>query len=97
MYDYFIVGAGFASSVLAERLASQANKRVLLIDRRPHIGGNAYDYYDQHGILVHKYGPHIFHTNSRKVFDNLSGFTRSIEASGAVFYVYPREVNTPTA
>ena len=75
MYDYLIVGAGFAGSVLAERLASRANKRVLLIDRRPHIGGNAYDYYDQHGILVHKYGPHIFHTNSRKVLDYLSGFT----------------------
>ena len=63
-YDYLIVGAGFAGSVLAERLASQHGARVLLIDRRPHIGGNAYDELDEAGILYHKYGPHIFHTNS---------------------------------
>ena len=74
-YDYLIVGAGFAGSVLAERLASQAGKRVLLCDRREHIGGNAYDHYDAAGILVHKYGPHIFHTNSARVFDYLSQFT----------------------
>ena len=70
-----IVGAGFAGSVLAERLARQAGKQVLIIDKRPHIGGNAYDHYDDAGILVHKYGPHIFHTNSREVFDYLSRFT----------------------
>jgi len=75
MYDYLIVGAGFAGSVLAERLAKVANKKVLLIDKRNHIGGNAYDYYDEAGILVHKYGPHIFHTNSKEVFDYLSNFT----------------------
>ena len=75
MFDYMIVGAGFAGSVLAERLASVANKKVLLVEQRDHIGGNAYDYYNHHGILVHKYGPHIFHTNSRKVFDYLSKFT----------------------
>jgi len=75
MFDYLIVGAGFAGSVLAERLASDAGKRVLLCDKRPHIGGNAYDYYDEEGLLVHRYGPHIFHTNSREVFDYLSGFT----------------------
>ena len=75
MFDYMIVGAGFAGSVLAERLASQADKKVLVIDRRPHIGGNAYDHHDEAGILVHKYGPHIFHTNSREVFDYLSQFT----------------------
>jgi UDP-galactopyranose mutase len=74
-FDYLVVGAGFAGSVLAERLATGLNKRVLLIDRRPHIGGNAYDHYDEAGILVHKYGPHIFHTNSREVFDYLSQFT----------------------
>jgi UDP-galactopyranose mutase len=76
MYDYLIVGAGFAGSVLAERLAADSDKRVLLIDRRNHIGGNAYDYYDSSGILVHKYGPHIFHTNSKEVFDYLSRFTQ---------------------
>jgi UDP-galactopyranose mutase len=74
-YDYLIVGAGFAGSVLAERLASQHNARVLLIDRRPHIGGNAYDEPNEDGILYHKYGPHIFHTNSQQVVDYLSQFT----------------------
>ncbi|MEO3407365.1 UDP-galactopyranose mutase [Mucilaginibacter sp. CAU 1740] len=75
MFDYLIVGAGFAGSILAERLASVENKKVLLIDKRSHIGGNAYDHYDNEGILVHKYGPHIFHTNSKEVFDHLSRFT----------------------
>src|SRR5215213_9040638 len=75
MYDWLIVGAGFAGSVLAERLASQRDQRVLLIDRRPHIGGNAYDFFDDHGILVHAYGPHIFHCNSSAIYDYLSQFT----------------------
>jgi UDP-galactopyranose mutase len=76
MYDFVIVGAGFAGSTLAERLASELNKKVLLVDKRIHIGGNAYDCYDGSGILIHKYGPHIFHTNSRQVFDYLSKFTK---------------------
>jgi UDP-galactopyranose mutase len=75
MFDYLIVGAGFAGSVLAERLASQLDKRVLVVDKRAHIAGNMYDHYDDAGLLVHKYGPHIFHTNSRDVFDYLSHFT----------------------
>ena len=75
MFDYLIVGAGFAGSVLAERLASKADKKVLIIDQRNHIGGNAYDYYNKDGILIHKYGPHIFHTNSREVYDYLGQFT----------------------
>jgi len=75
MFDYLIVGAGFAGSILAERLAAVENKKVLLIDKRNHIGGNAYDHYDDEGILIHKYGPHIFHTNSQEVFDHLSKFT----------------------
>jgi UDP-galactopyranose mutase len=75
MFDYLIVGAGFAGSVLAERLASQANKKVLLVEKRNHIGGNAYDCYDDSGLLIHKYGPHIFHTNSTEVFEYLSQFT----------------------
>ncbi len=70
-----IVGAGFAGSVLAERLARGLNKRVLVVERRAHIGGNAYDHHDRHGILVHRYGPHIFHTNSAEIFDYLSQFT----------------------
>jgi len=75
VFDYLIVGAGFAGSVLAERLARGANKRVLICDVRPHIGGNAYDYYNDDGLLIHKYGPHIFHTNSKEVYDYLSQFT----------------------
>ena len=74
-YDYLIVGAGFAGSVLAERLASQHGARILLIDRRPHVGGNAYDEPNEAGILYHKYGPHIFHTNSEAVVEYLSQFT----------------------
>lgn len=74
-YDVMVVGAGFAGAVMAERLASQAGKRVLVIDRRPHIGGNAYDRLDAAGVLIHQYGPHIFHTNSAEIFDYLSQFT----------------------
>ncbi len=74
--DYLIVGAGFAGCVLAERLASELDRRVLVIDRREHLGGNAYDCHDRAGVLMHRYGPHIFHTNSEKVFDHLSRFTR---------------------
>jgi UDP-galactopyranose mutase len=73
-YDYLVVGAGFAGSVLAERLASDG-RRVLVCDRRSHVAGNAYDHCDEAGILVHKYGPHIFHTNSEDVFAYLSRFT----------------------
>jgi UDP-galactopyranose mutase len=75
VFDYVVVGAGFAGSVIAERLANVLGLSVLIIDRRSHIGGNAYDHYDDDGILVHKYGPHIFHTNSKEVFDHLSRFT----------------------
>ena len=74
-YDALVVGAGFAGSVLAERMASQGRK-VLLIDRRPHVGGNAYDRLDAAGVLIHQYGPHIFHTNSAEIFDYLSRFTQ---------------------
>lgn len=75
-FDYLIVGAGFAGSVVAERLASQLNKRVLMIDRRSHVGGNAYDCFNDDGILIHRYGPHIFHTNAQRVVDYLSQFTQ---------------------
>ena len=75
-YDYLVVGAGFAGAVIAERLASQHGARVLVIDRRAHIGGNAYDEPNEAGILYHKYGPHIFHTNSEQVVDYLSQFTQ---------------------
>jgi len=76
MIDYLIVGAGFAGAVLAERLASQLNKTVLICDKRPHVGGNSYDHYDDAGILVHKYGPHIFHTACPRIFKHLSQFTQ---------------------
>ncbi|MFG6413230.1 UDP-galactopyranose mutase [Roseateles sp. DC23W] len=73
-FDILIVGAGFAGSVCARQLAD-AGKRVMVIDRRDHIGGNAHDKVDEHGVLIHPYGPHIFHTNSKKVFEYLSRFT----------------------
>ena len=76
MFDYLIVGAGFAGSTIAERIASVLGKKVLIVDKRSHIAGNAYDCYDDAGILIHKYGPHIFHTNSKQVFDYLSQFTK---------------------
>lgn len=74
-YDFLVVGAGFAGAVVAERLASQLGKRVLIIDKRSHVGGNTYDFYNRDGILVHLYGPHIFHTSSQMVVDYLSQFT----------------------
>jgi UDP-galactopyranose mutase len=74
-YDVLVVGAGYAGTVVAERLASQRGLTSLVVDRRDHIAGNAYDYVDEHGVLVHKYGPHIFHTNAEKVVDYLSQFT----------------------
>jgi len=75
VFDYLIVGAGFAGSVVAERMARTFGKKVLVVDRREHIAGNAYDHYNENGILVHRYGPHIFHTNSEQVFEYLSQFT----------------------
>jgi UDP-galactopyranose mutase len=75
-YDVLVVGAGFAGSVMAQQLASRAGLRVLVIDRRPHIAGNAFDEHDEHGVLVHRYGPHIFHTNAERVVRYLSKFTQ---------------------
>ena len=75
-FDYLVVGAGFAGSVLAERLARGLGMRVLIVDKRPHIGGNAYDRHDDAGVLIHPYGPHIFHTNSAEIFEYLSRFTK---------------------
>ncbi len=75
MFDYLIVGAGLAGAVMAERLATQCGKKVLLVDKRSHIAGNTFDYYNTDGLLVHKYGPHIFHTNSKDVFEYLGRFT----------------------
>ncbi len=78
-FDTLVVGAGFAGSIVAERLASQLGHRVLVIDRRDHVGGNAFDYLDEYGVLVHRYGPHIFHTNAEKVVEYLSNFTEWLD------------------
>ena len=72
MFDYLIVGAGFAGSILAERLASELDAKVLVIDKRQHIAGNAYDFYDDAGVLVHRYGPHIFRASRRGVHTNIA-------------------------
>ncbi|WP_294395527.1 UDP-galactopyranose mutase [uncultured Sphingomonas sp.] len=74
-YDVMVVGAGFAGAIMAERLAAGSNKKVLVVDRRPHVAGNAFDVRDEAGILIHQYGPHIFHTNSQDIVDYLSRFT----------------------
>ena len=77
-FDYIIIGAGFSGAVVAERIAAILNKKVLLIDRRNHVAGNCYDYYDNYGVLIQKYGPHIFHTSNRNVWEYLSEFTSNI-------------------
>lgn len=99
-YDVLIVGAGFAGAVCAERLAS-AGRRVLIIDRREHVGGNAYDECDPQGVLVHRYGPHIFHTNAKRVIEYLSRFTtwRFYEHRVRAFldgHYYPIPINRTT-
>lgn len=75
MFNYIIIGAGLAGSVIAERIASSLNKEILLIEQRSNTGGNCYDYSDNNGIIIHKYGPHLFHTDSKEVFEYLSNFT----------------------
>ena len=75
MFDSIVVGAGVAGCVISRELAERMNKKVLLIDQRNHIGGNCHDDYDSHNVLIHTYGPHIFHTSNKRVFDFLSRFT----------------------
>lgn len=82
MYNYIIVGAGLTGCILAERLAK--NNKVLLIEKKAHVGGTCYDFYNEHGILVHKYGPHIFNTNDKEVWDYISQFTE--------FHIYHHRV-----
>ena len=88
-FDVLVAGAGYAGAVCARALAEQG-KRVLVLERRPHIGGNAYDCLDSHGVLVHQYGPHIFHTNNKEVFDWLSRFTRWRDYQHRVIANIPR-------
>ena len=76
MFDYVIIGAGFSGSVVAQRIATKLDKKILLIEKRQHIGGNCYDYTNEHGILIHKYGPHLFHTDNKSVLEFLSKFTK---------------------
>ena len=78
-YDALIIGAGFAGSVVARELAERAGKRVAIIEQRDHIGGNAYDRLDDAGVLIHQYGPHIFHTNNARAYEYLSRFTEWID------------------
>ena len=101
MFDYLIVGAGFAGAVLAERLASQLDRRCLLIDRRNHLAGNAYDFHDRAGVLLHQYGPHYFRTNSERIRDYLGQFTEWQPANYRVlswthgrYWPFPINLNT---
>ncbi len=87
MFDFVIVGAGLAGSVLARQLASVGKKKVLLVDKRTHLGGNCYDSYDKHGVLVHKYGPHLLHTSNKEVFTFLGQFTEWSEYQHRVLAV----------
>lgn len=79
MYDSIVIGTGFAGSIIARELAERGGENVLVIEKRAHIAGNCYDYKEEHGILIHKYGPHIFHTNSDRVYEYLSRFTEWYE------------------
>src|SRR5476651_200450 len=99
--DYLIVGAGFAGAVLAERLASQAGKTCIVVEKRPHIAGNAYDYYDEAGVLLHQYGPHYFRTNSDRIVEYLSQFTawhpveyKILSWSDGRYWQFPINLNT---
>jgi UDP-galactopyranose mutase len=101
MFDFLIIGAGFAGSVLAERLASRLGKSCLIVERRNHIGGNAYDRYDEAGVLLHNYGPHYFRTNSQRIIDYLSQFTEWREVEYKIlswthgrFWQFPINLNT---
>ena len=100
MYDYVIIGSGFAGAVVARSVAD-LGKKVLIIEKRSHIGGNCYDENDENGILIHKYGPHIFHTNSEEVYTYLSKFTQwydyshEVEANlNGTFIPVPFNLNT---
>jgi UDP-galactopyranose mutase len=100
-FDFLIVGAGFAGSVLAERIANELGKTCLIVERRNHIGGNAYDHHDEAGVLVHKYGPHYFRTNSQRIVDYLSHFTewhpveyKILSWTHGRFWQFPINLNT---
>ena len=100
-FEYIIVGAGFAGLTAAERLCSQFGKRCLVVEKREHIGGNAYDHYDDHGVLIHTYGPHYFRTNSERIKAYLSQFTEWHPVDYAIlshtenrYWKFPINLNT---
>jgi UDP-galactopyranose mutase len=100
-FDFLIVGAGFAGTVLAERIATQLGRSCLVVDRRNHIGGNAYDHYDDAGVLLHDYGPHYFRANSQRIVDYLSKFTdwqqvkyKILSWTNGRFWNFPINLNT---
>jgi len=96
MVDYIVVGAGFAGSVMAYKIATEHNKKVLILEKRSHIGGNCYDFTDENGITRHKYGPHLFHTDNQKVYDFLSQFTGFEPYEHMVLaYIEGKNVNIP--
>jgi len=100
-FDNLIVGAGFSGLTFAERMATQRGETSLLVEKRNHIGGNAYDKYDDHGVLIHTYGPHYFRTNSPKIKDYLSQFTEwhpvdywILSCSEGRYWNFPINLNT---
>ncbi len=100
-YDFVVVGAGLSGITMAERIASQLGKTVLVIEKRPYIGGNVYDEYDEAGILIGKYGPHTFHTDDKEVFDYILQFTewneyehRVVSYVDGKFVPFPISINT---
>ena len=96
MFDYIIVGAGFAGSVIAHKIATQSEKKVLIIEKRNHIGGNCFDFTDENNINIHKYGPHLFHTDNEKVFTFLSKFTEfEVYEHMVLAYIDEKNVNIP--
>jgi UDP-galactopyranose mutase len=96
MIDYIIVGSGLAGVVIAERIATQLNKKVLIIEKRNHVGGNCFDYKDENNILIHKYGPHLFHTNNKEVINYLSNFTSwDIYNHEVLAYIDGKKISIP--
>ena len=96
MIDYIIVGSGLTGVVMAERIATQLNKKVLIIEKRNHIGGNCYDFKDENNILIHQYGPHLFHTNNKEVIDYLSNFTEwNLYNHEVLAYIDGKKVSIP--
>ena len=95
-YDCIVVGCGFAGAVAARELAEKKGKKVLILDARDHVGGNCYDLPDEYGIRIHQYGPHIFHTNSKRVYEYLSRFTEWFSFGHEVVgNVYGKELPIP--